>query len=267
MKLLCGALSALGVMVLLGEGWEGHLRHREHGVRHKIGAKGFHGSLLELGRAQEVHQPLRGDGLLGQRNRVVHRVVLDLPAVRLTVEEGAQHASGAPAPLQVAANQGAEVVGVVELFLGTMCKGAPRSQRAPLGVGQARLLLVPVGAKLMTIPKRRRTAHILIRVGIHASLPVVLRTHRAPHGLELLCEEFNSERLWLRSLLLRGEQRSRHLIPGVRERAARAMTAAGHCRVSRAEPLLLHQTFVLGVASFQPLAIASAPPLCVQPIH
>mmetsp|Transcript_34147 Transcript_34147/g.79681 ORF Transcript_34147/g.79681 Transcript_34147/m.79681 type:complete len:205 (+) Transcript_34147:678-1292(+) len=174
--------------------------------------------------------------------------MLDLAPITLAMEESTQMCTRAPPPLQVSANQGAEIVRVVQLLLGPVRKWAPWTKRTSLRVCQARLLLVPVGAELMAVAQRRWTPHVLVRVRVHAGLPVMLRSNRAPHGLELLSEEFDRQRLRGRCLLLWCQQRRSDLSARMRERATDPVTAPGDVRVCSAVALLLlrHASAVAG---------------------
>mmetsp|Transcript_168103 Transcript_168103/g.539876 ORF Transcript_168103/g.539876 Transcript_168103/m.539876 type:complete len:342 (+) Transcript_168103:144-1169(+) len=232
----------------------GHAHAREerrgHGhVHHAV----LTGGLLEARRVQEGGKPVGWQVILREWDGIVYQVGADLAAIRLLVEECAQVSTRTPATLEVTAHQCPEVVRVVELLLRAVRVRTSGPQGATLGVGQARVFLVPEGAQLVSVPDLGRPPGILVGVGIHASLPIVLGADWAPQSLEAPCEEFFSQRLRCVGLLLCRQERRCDLITGVGEGATPTMAAPPDVWEGRAEAVLLLSMLPVSASTSTPL--------------
>merc|ERR1719482_1893162 len=185
--------------------------------------------------------PLQGlHLLLRQRLLVVGVVFRLLPLKLLLVEERAEALARAPllALVEIPADDGLEITGVVELLLRTVRVRTAEAVRASSLIRRRTILLLPVWARTRTVADARVTPGILVVVRVDAGLPVVLNPDRAPMDLEALREELRGQLHLL--LLLLGEERRRDLFAAMSEGAEVLPPAVFHVRVIRAQPELLH---------------------------
>mmetsp|Transcript_6322 Transcript_6322/g.18780 ORF Transcript_6322/g.18780 Transcript_6322/m.18780 type:complete len:318 (+) Transcript_6322:615-1568(+) len=181
-------------------------------------------------RQEEVRHPCLRQCLRRKGRAVVRIVCGRLSAFCASVEECTEALTRAGLRPEVSADDGPEVLRVVELFLRPVRERAPESQWASLGILSAGVLLGPVGAGPRAIAYGHLPPRVLVIVRVDAGLPVVLNPDRAPERLESVHEELLCQRTGCLLLLLERQERRASLLSGVCEGAGRTAPALGDVR-------------------------------------
>mmetsp|Transcript_6383 Transcript_6383/g.17789 ORF Transcript_6383/g.17789 Transcript_6383/m.17789 type:complete len:216 (-) Transcript_6383:761-1408(-) len=196
-------------------------------------------SLLEERRGQDVRHPILWHNFFGQWLRIVRVIHRRSTPLGPWMVESTELLPGATLQVKIPTHYSTEIIRMVQLLLRAVRVRTPQSQRAPLKVGEPTVLFTPVGTRLGTVTDRWHSPHVLIRVRIHATLPVVLGSNGTPQCLEFSREENVSQGGRLVRFFLDGKQRCGSFLSRVRKSTSCTASALMDVGVRGAEAVLL----------------------------